>query len=154
MTDTPGEAVAQLSIFQLCEFLVRGQCDHVLGLWAHQQAKSLRIRMFLGSPKEPSAPFLNSPAYTTPLLCSWCQKHSQSSLLLNREGGREERKCVRFISVYLGGKHVPESQLRAESFPERGFSGSLLLAGHSAPRSTIIKSKHQGKTTPENLPDS
>lgn len=59
----------------------------------------------------------------------------------------KKREYVCFISVYLGGKHAPESQFRA--FLKEGLVGLVAQLVTHPPRSTIIKSKRPGKSTPE-----
>lgn len=64
----------------------------------------------------------------------------------------KKRISIFHFTVYLGGNHVPESSFRAQSFPERGLVGPCCSADHSPPRSTISKSKRQGKPTRKTFP--
>lgn len=64
----------------------------------------------------------------------------------------KKRISVFHFTVYLGGERVPERSFGAQSFPERGLVGPCGSADHSAARSTISKSKGQGKPTRKTSP--
>lgn len=82
-----------------------------------QQAKSLRTRMFMGSPKEPSGPFLTTPVQTAAFLCSWCQ----NSIPLRGVGERDEEKVgMLHLGIFRGKTGSWKSVQSSELSWERG----------------------------------
>lgn len=128
MIDAPGETSSAEHLLAR-ELLIRGPCSQSL---ADQQAKSLRMRMFMGSPKKPSGPFLNSPAlnsHITLLLVSKAQPES-SILLKGVSGSEEKRVCMLYFCIF---RRKTCSRKSVQSFPERGFGGACRSVGHSPP---------------------